>query len=80
MTDKPSAETSGDAEFQRWFAEQDPFGTTKSARDIQREKTAQEKKTPPPWFLRYGPILPVLVAVFGILGILGLAFFIGTRI
>ena len=79
MTDKPSVEPSGDAEFQRWFAEQDPFGTTKAARQIKPEKAAQEKPSTP-LLLRFGPLFPFLIAILGILGILALAFFIGWAI
>ena len=80
MADKPSGAPSADAEFERWFAEQDPFGTTRSARQIQREKTAQEK-TPAPSILRFGsPYVSVMIGILGFLGILALAFFIGTRL
>jgi hypothetical protein len=79
MTDKPSVEPSGDAEFQRWFAEQDPFGTSKAAQQIQREKVAKDKPSTP-LLLRFGPLFPFLIAILGIVLILGIAFFIGTRI
>jgi hypothetical protein len=65
MTDKPSAESSGDAEFQRWFAEQDPFGNAKAEQN-QRTKTAK-KGVPATGVFRFGIALPVIVVVVVVL-------------
>jgi hypothetical protein len=76
MTDKPSAETSGDAEFQRWFAEQDPFGNSKTAQQTREPKTAKAR-IPASGIFRFGVALP---AVILIVGFLALAFVAGTML
>jgi len=75
MTDKPSAETSGDAEFQRWFAEQDPFGNTKAERPKKQADTAPQRVAPS-WSSRFG--IAILPAVLLIMGALALAFAAGS--
>ena len=76
MTDKPSAGPSGDAEFQRWFAEQDPFGNSKEKRQIEKEQDAQGRPSTPRVF-RFGVALPAAVVI---VGVLALAFVAGTMI
>jgi hypothetical protein len=75
MTDKPSGGASGDAEFQRWFAEQDPFGNTKA------EPQKKQADNAPPrvrasWSSRFG--IALLPALLLILGAMALAFAAGS--
>lgn len=74
QSDKPSDQPSGDAEFQRWFAEQDPFGNSKSDRQTDEPKNSKGR-LPASGMSRFGIGLAV---VFLILGVLAVAFFIGV--
>jgi hypothetical protein len=77
MTDKPSDSPSGDAEFQRWFAEQDPFGTTKAEQKLVQKKTAPKGGIPKTGIFRFGIALPAAILV---LAVLTMAFIAGVAI
>ena len=76
QSDKPSDQPSGDAEFQRWFAEQDPFGNTKAERQIREPKAAQAR-VPASGVFRFGVAIPVFIFV---LAVLALAFVAGVML
>jgi len=80
MTDEPP----GDAEFKRWFAEQDPFRSIEVDHRLEefqrlRELRLQEqKKTPPPVFGLFGMALIPYVLIG--LGLVVAAFFLAWTI
>jgi len=68
MTDEPP----GDAEFKRWFAEQDPFGNTEGSLEREIVKVSQMRRFSS--LMSVGLALPYLLMM---VGVLALAYLIG---
>jgi hypothetical protein len=78
MTDEPP----GDAEFKRWLAEQDPFGSADAERRLEefqrlRELRLQEQKAPPVFGLFGLALIPYALMA---LGLVAAAFFLAWAI
>jgi hypothetical protein len=69
MTDKPSDEPSGDARFERWFAEQDPFGNAKTKQPTKEAETLNQQPVPVSGLFRFGIALPAAILILGTLAL-----------
>ena len=80
MTDEPP----GDAEFKRWLAEQDPFGSAdmerrlKEFQSLRELRLEEQKRTPPPVFGLFG--LALIPYALLALGLVAAAFFLAWAI